>query len=124
MPLTTAAAFFSAPTGVFVLDDTQMSTASTTNAQVKSFRIYQPQSPISSLLIYVSAWNANSSTTTTVYIAIDGGSPVQLTTTSTSETVLSTQFALPSTQAIHTITIGLSTSNASYSAYTQLLQVM
>ncbi|MCW1305969.1 MAG: hypothetical protein OH335_04310 [Candidatus Parvarchaeota archaeon] len=107
------------------LDDAQYSTNATTAMLEKTFRFVQSTSnPVLSLNVYASAWNANSSATTTVTVNIDGGTNTTATTTSTTETVLTLfGISVPSTAGIHTFNLSINTSNASYSAYTQLLEV-
>jgi len=107
------------------LDDAQFSTTATTATLEKTFRFVQSSTnPVSSLNVYVSAWNASSGATTTIAVNIDGGTNSTVQTSSTTETLLSiTNLTVPSTNGIHTFNLSLNTSNVNYSAYTQLLEV-
>ncbi|MCL5033281.1 MAG: hypothetical protein M1542_08565 [Thermotogae bacterium] len=107
-------------------DDTQVSTTATTATAMKQFRMINLGGAVQTLTVYVSAWNSSSSGTTTVGISLDGGTAVTATTSSTTETILGPlTVSVPSgNTTIHTVTVQLSTSNASYTAYTQMLQVL
>ena len=104
-------------------DDTQVSTTATTATTMKQFRMINLGGAVQTLTCYVSA---SSSGTTTVGISLDGGTAVTATTTSTTETILGPiTVSVPSgNTTIHTVAIQLSTSNANYTAYTQMLQVL
>ncbi len=122
----TMAAIGSAPVVYPIhIDDAEYSTTSTTPALQKTFRfIQQPSTLIKSFDIYVSAWNASSGAVTTITVSIDNGQNYTLTTSSTNESVLIYQsLPIPLVYGIHTFNLSLSTSNASYSAYTKLLEV-
>jgi hypothetical protein len=107
-------------------DDTQVSTTATTATAMKQFRMINLGGAVQTLTCYISAWNSNSSGTTTVGISIDGGTPVTATTSSTTETILGPlTLSVPSgNTTIHTVALQLNTSNADYTAYSQMLQVL
>jgi hypothetical protein len=107
------------------LDDAQFSTTATTATLEKTFRFVQSAvNPISELIVYVSAWNDSSEANTTISVNIDGGTNVLVTTSATTETLLNiSSLLVPSTNGTHTFNLSLNTSNASYAAYTQLLEV-
>jgi len=113
------------PPTILHLDDAQYSTTSTALTVMKTFRFVQStQYPITSLTAYISAWNASSSATTTIAVNVDGGANSTVTTSATTETLLNiADLAVPTTEGIHTLNLLISTSNASYAAYTQLLEV-
>jgi len=107
------------------LDDAQFSTTTTTPVLEKTFRFVQSSTnPLSSLNVYVSAWNATSTATTTISVNIDGGTNLTVQTSSTTETLLNIpNLIVPSTNGIHIFNLSFNTSNVSYAAYTQLLEV-
>ena len=107
------------------IDDSQYSTTSTTLTTEKTIRFTQTkENSISSLNMIISGWNASSGATTTIAINIDNGTNTNVTTSSTTETPLQiTNLSVPTTNGIHTINMLLSTSNASYAAYTKLWEV-
>ena len=126
-PLTRATLTYKAAAGGmnFYMDDSQLTTTSTSLTTLKNTRFVQgSQNLITLMNFYISIWNATSSATTTVAVFLDGAQMASTTTTQSAETLVQfTDISVPTVSGFHNLEIKLSTSNASYSAYTKWLQI-
>lgn len=112
-------------------DDTQVATTSLTPVAMKSVRFTTFYDKVTNIQCVASAWMQANAVNATGYIAatIDSTTPPALSsmtsfTSSTETPLLLNPLGVDDTQqTIHTLYLFLATSNASYSAYTQLLEV-
>ena len=115
----------STPTILLMGDDTVVSTTNTTSTDVKTIRFTTMGNQINTVDLYLSAWNATSSATTTVIATINNSTSQSATTTSASETMLEiTGLPVNAYPAINTLTISIQTSDANYAAYQQLTEIV
>ncbi len=108
---------------ILTLDDTQVTTTSTTLTTVKKLRVNNAET-LSTMDIQISAWNSSSSATTTVQITYNSQTYTQ-TTSATSETFF-TFSNIPIVQSLtpHSISVLLDTNTTGTTAYSQFLQVI
>ena len=110
---------------LIVGDDTLVQTTNTTPSAVKNVRFTSMNDNLAHLDIYLSIWNATSSAITTVSAAINSTATQSATTSATTESMVKLlDFPISPWPAINELVIYIQTSNASYSAYQQLTEVI
>ena len=111
----------------YVYDDDQASVAGTTVTQVKYVRIgISTNLPYNTVRVIASLWTSNASGTANIAVYMDGnGSPsLTLSTSSTTEVLVEGTFSVSSLAAgLHTLYFKIYNGSASYTTYTQLLEV-
>ena len=108
---------------MFQSNDTLFSTTSTTPVLAKTFRFTHLNGVINDVMAMVSAWNESPDEITTITIEINGKS-VGSTVMGNQEHVKRLVITIPLGYEINTLNLYIQTSNASYKAYTQLLEVV
>ncbi len=107
-------------------DNTTLNTTSTAFTVEKFFYFTDLNGKIHQIVPIVSLWSANAAATATVEVSVDNTVTAGASTNSTTETSISLDtLKVPSSSTgIHIFQLKLKTSNASYSAYTSLLEVI
>lgn len=106
-------------------DDTQKSVTGTSETEVKYFRFNQPSiNPFNIIKVNLSLWVNGGTGSAKIYIDNEASPRLTLSTTSTSENILSGEFSIGDLSAgIHTLRVKIVNNTAGRTTYTELLEV-